>query len=46
MAKPIALRSNEAKNFDFAKGELKLNEINNPTLRDFTAKLVKMVVPY
>jgi hypothetical protein len=46
LAKAIALRANATHSFSFETGELNLDEINNPTLKEFTEKLVEMVVPY
>lgn len=46
LAKAIALRSNDSKTFTHDDSEVSLDQVNNPTLREFTAKLVEMVVPY
>ena len=45
LAKTIAYRSNDAHTFGFTN-DASLSLVNNPTLRDFTPKLVEMVVPY
>ena len=45
LAKAIAHRSNDAHNFD-GTNDIALGAVNNPTLKEFTPKLVEMVVPY
>lgn len=45
LARAIAYRSNETKTFVHTN-DVSLALVNNPTLREFTAKLVEIVVPY
>jgi len=46
LAKAIASSSNGTINSEYKIKGAKLEEINNPTLKEFSMKLVEMVVPY
>ena len=46
LARAIAERSNHGTNSIQYQGDLSLNQIDNKTLREFTPKLIEIVVPY